>query len=451
MKGACGGVKAGPLMRLAAIVAVAALAACAGRRPTEVSPAEIPELEARLQANPDNAALRVRYAAALFSADRCDAAIAEARRAQLGLPRDAVPVLVIGQCLEKQTQFDEALGVYRAFLAANPDGAGAVRAREMLAFRQQVAQRARLALQNEAQLAQQTADPNTIAVLPLEVAGDTTYQALSRGLAQVLTSDLGLIQQFRMVERLQMSELMDELNLAQGGRVDPSTAVRMGRLVQAGRMVQGLATIPPEGEVRLEASVVLPTGEVSAPEGVTGRFRDLLRIEKDLVVGLSARLGYVLSEAERRMILENGTQNLTAFLAYSRGVLAEDLGDFSQAAAYFSQAVQADPGFQQARDSYQASASAGVAQSASAGQVTTVVAQQPPPPAPPTTDVVTNAVSSTVGDVAATQAEATAPTSQQQSTQQAAQTTTSAPPPTTVAKGTPTTSTGTIRIVFRLP
>ena len=214
MMGACGGVKAGPLMRLAAIVAVAALAACAGRRPTEVSPAEIPELEARLQANPDNAALRVRYAAALFSADRCDAAIAEARRAQLGLPRDAVPVLVIGQCLEKQTQFDEALGVYRAFLAANPDGAGAVRAREMLAFRQQVAQRARVALQNEAQLAQQTADPNTIAVLPLEVAGDTTYQALSRGLAQVLTSDLGLIQQFRMVERLQMSELMDELNLA---------------------------------------------------------------------------------------------------------------------------------------------------------------------------------------------------------------------------------------------
>jgi TolB-like protein len=317
----------------------------------------------------------------------------------------------------------------------------------MLALREQAAARARLAIQNETQLAQQATDPNTIAVLPLDVAGDTSYQALSRGLAQILTSDLALIQRFRLVERLQLTELLDELNLSQGARVDPSTAARVGRLVQAGRMVHGLAAIPAEGDARLEASVVQSTGEVTPSEAVTGRFRDLLRMEKDLVVALSARLGYTLSEAERGVILENGTQNLTAFLAYSRGLLAEDLGDFSRAAAYFSQAVQADPGFQQARESYQASASADAAQQASTGEVATAVAEEPAPEPEPPADPVTSAVTSVVADVAPNTSEKTAPTS----TPEAAPPVNNTPIANPAPIRPPPNVTGTIRIVFRLP
>lgn len=453
MTGASSGLNGRLVVRLAGVTAFLVLGGCAGARPTEVSPAEIPDLEGQLQANPENAQLRVRYAAALFAADRCDAAVPEARRAQGQVPSDAVPVLVIGQCLDKQEQFDEALGVYRAFVVAHPDvrGVSAVRAREFLAFRAQATRRARLAIQNETQLAQQAADPNTIAVLPLEVSGDTSYQALSRGLAQIITSDLALIQRFRLVERLQLAELMDELSLAQGGRVDVSTAARVGRLVQAGRMVNGLVAIPPEGDTRLEANVVLPTGEVATPEAVTGRFRDLLRIEKDLVVALSARLGYTLSEAERRTILENGTQNLTAFLAYSRGLVSEDLGDFSQAAAYFSQAVQADPGFQQARESFQASASADAAQQATAGEVTTLAAEPAAEPEEPAATAVDNAVTTSLQDVAANQSEKNAPATPQQTTPPTTNVPATSPPSTPTGLGTPTTSTGTIRIVFRLP
>jgi tetratricopeptide (TPR) repeat protein len=430
---------------------VLSTAGCAGRGPTQVSPEELPALEAQLGRNPDDLRLRTRYAAALFAADRCEPATAEAQRVLARAPREAVGVLVLGQCQEKQGQLDEALATYRAFASQYPNarGVGAVRAREMLAFRARANQRARLALQNEAQLSEQPADPNTIAVLPLEVIGDTAYQALSRGLAQILTSDLGLIQRFRLVERLQLSALMDELNLAQGGRVDPSTAARVGRVMQAGRMVQGTAALPPEGTARLEASVILPTGEVTDPTAASGRFRDLLRVEKDLVIALSARLGYTLSEAERRMILENGTQNLTAFLAFARGLVAEDAGDFSRAAAYFSEAVQADPGFQQARESFQAAANADAVQEASAGEITTVVAQEPAPePAPEV--AVNNALNSTVTEVAPTQVERNAPTQQQQSTP-GNNTPAFTPPSTPTSLGTPPSATGTIRIVFRLP
>lgn len=426
------------------------LAACIGQRPPQVTPADIPDLEARLTREPDNAALRARYAAALFADNRCDQASAEAQRARQQRPADAVAVLVIGQCAEEAERFNDALTVYRTFLAQHAEarGAAAIRARAQLALRAYSNQRARLALQNEAQLSAQPADLNTIAVLPLTIASpDTSYQALSRGLAQMITSDLSLIQRFRLVERLQLSALLDELRLGQTERVDPGTVARVGRLVQASRMVQGLATIPPEGDVRLEASVVQGTGEVTAPEAVTGRFRDLLRLEKDLIVVLSAQLGYQLSEAERRMILENGTQNLTAFLAYSRGLLAEDAGDFQRAAAYFSDAVRADPGFQAAQEQYQSASVTEEVQQAAPDQA----AETPPPPAPETglETGVSGQLSAGEKELAPLEADKTAPSSAPE--QQGGNTPAAAPPPTPNILGTPPTSTGTIRIVFRLP
>ncbi len=440
-----------PARRVIVLLGTCLLAACLGQRPREVSPAEIPDLEARLQREPDNAALRSRYAAALFAADRCDQATTEARRAEGLRPADAVSAMVIGQCAEKAQRYEDALAEYRTFLVQHGDvrGSAAIRAREQMALRTYSNQRARQALQNEAQLSAQAADPNTVAVLPLTIAGDSSYQALSRGLAQIMTSDLALIQRFKMVERLQLAALLDEMQLGQTTRVDPSTAARVGRLMQAGRMVQGAATIPPQGEIRLEASVVQSSGEVSAPGAATGRFRDLLRLEKTLIVDLSARLGYQLSEAERRRVLENGTQNLTAFLAYSRGLIAEDAGDFQRAAAYFSEAVQTDPGFQAAKEQYQAASVASQVQEATSGQVTTVASAPPPPP--PVQEPVASQLNETVLNTASTQSEQNAAGTSQQAGQQSTDTPSAAPPATITIKGTPQTSTGTIRIVFRLP
>jgi hypothetical protein len=299
------------------------------------------------------------------------------------------------------------------------------------------------------------ADTRTLAVLPLVISGDSAYQPLSRGLAQIITSDLGLLQAFQMVERLNVNALMQEMQLAESGSVDVSTAARVGRLLRAGRMVQGLAAIPLEGDVRLEASVVLQNGDVLAPPAETGRLQDLLRIEKNIVVGIAGQLGYRLSDAEMQLILENGTQNLAAFLAYSRGLVAEDAGDFAAAAAHFTEAVREDPGFTQAAEEFQAAVVAEEVQEAAPAEVM-AVASQPvePPPAVATetvVNVVADAVSSVVLDVAATQTEQVVAYTQQQ---QSAGTTTrngqTVNPPPPIVPVTPTV-TGTLRFYFRLP
>jgi len=198
--------------------------------------------------------------------------------------------------------------------------------------------------------------------------------------------------------------------------------------------------------------VVRGTGEVSDPARAQGRMRDLLTMEKELVVGIATGLGYTLSEAERTAILENGTQNLSAFLAYSRALEAEDRGDYAAATRYYQAAAQADPSFRQAREGYSASTSAQTAQSASPSDVTVLAGQEAPEPVGDFTEAVGGAMETTIQEVASTTSEQVATIAGTSTTitgSTSTGTTASQPPPPSVVP--PTTVIGTIRIVFRLP
>jgi tetratricopeptide (TPR) repeat protein len=448
-----------PRLVLSVVVGAAlATSACAGKQTARVSPEEIPQLEQQLAQDPSDGETLLRYAAALFAAQQYDSARTIARRGTAIRPEDALGPLVLGQTFERQGNYDQAITVYADYLAAFPehDGAPAVRARDLFARRARANEQARVALEREDELAQRPGDPQTIAVLPLDVAGDSSYQPLSRGLAEMFTADLALLQRFRMVERLEVGALLDEMRLAEAGRVDAATAARMGHLLRAGRMVQGLAAIPPDADVRLEASVVRPDGQsvvrpdgqVTSPQAATGQLRDLMQMEKQVVIGIAGQLGYVLSEAERQMILENGTQSLVAFLAYSRGLAAEDLGDFPTAALHYADAVRADPNFTAARNNYQRSVAAEDVEGASAEQVAVLSGTSVADPTQLLTPL-TEVMASTLGDIASTQAERNQAASRQQTTQQATTTSNASPPPTLVqaAPG----ARGTVRVIFRLP
>jgi len=256
---------------------------------------------------------------------------------------------------------------------------------------------------------------------------------------------------------MRLGALLDEMALSQTDRVDAATAVRVGRLMQAGSMVQGLAMIRSEQDARIEASVVRGTSEVSDPTRTQGGLRDLLRLEKDLVIGLAERMGYTLSAAERQAILENGTQNLAAFLAYSRALEAEDRGDYQAAAGYYREAVQADPGFTQARDGAAATGMVPDVQLADATQAPVLagegtIAQVAEAIPVETIDPVTSQLETSAVDLAPTTIEQTTSMGQGSTTgttNTATGTTASQPPPPSVVP--PATIIGTIRIIFRLP
>jgi tetratricopeptide (TPR) repeat protein len=358
-----------------AAAGVLAAACGGGPRPAAVTPEEIPGLITASQQNPQDAAPRFRLAAALATAQRCDTATVVARAAQQLEPDNVLGPLVVGGCQEQAGRYDEAVATYNDFAAQHPNarGVAALRARAQLALRTAAERTARQALAREAELAQQPPQAATVAVLPLVIAGDSSVQPLSRGLAELLTTDLAYIRRLRLLERLQIGVLLDELKLGESARVDPATAARVGRLLRAERMVQGTATIPPRGPVQLSATVVTGTGVVRPLGQVTGPFPKLLDLEKQVVFDLAAQLGITLTQAEREQILRQGPKNLAAFLAYSRGLDDLDRGDYAGAARNFGAAARADPSFQAARQGQQAAAAAPVVQQATGGGIVTVV------------------------------------------------------------------------------
>ena len=309
-----------------------------------------------------------------MAAGRCDTAVVVARAGQLLAPADAIGPLVVGGCQEKDGRYDLAFATYTDFAAQHPQARGiaAVRAKAQLALRTQAEQTARQALASESTLTSLPPEPSTLAVLPVTISGDSTFQPLSRGLAELITSDLALVRSLRLLERVQIGALLDELKLGQTQRGDSTTAARVGRLLRAERMVQGVASITADGPVRLSASVVRGDGTVRSGAQANGTFKQLLDIEKQLVFSLAAQLGIQLTDAERQRILRQGPRNLAAFLAYSDGLDALDRGDYRAAAAAFSAAARADPSFQAAQQQQQA-AEATPAVQASGGDVVTVV------------------------------------------------------------------------------
>jgi len=349
--------------------------ACAsGPRPKSVTPAELPTLRAQAAQQPANPDIRFRLAAALLNAGRCDTAIVVANSGQLLAPNDALGPMVIGGCQEKDGRYDLAFATYTDFANKHPQtrGVAALRALAQIALRTQATQTAKLALARESTLTAAAPEPSTVAVLPLTIAGDSGLQPLSRGLAELMATDLAMVRSLRLLERVQVGVLLDEMKLGESGRADPNTAARVGRLLRAERMVQGVAAITENGPVRMSAAVVRGDGSVQTGAQANGTFKQLLDLEKQLVFGLATELGIQLTEAERQRILRQGAKNLAAFLAYSQGLEALDRGDYRAAATAFSAAVRADPSFQQAQQQQQA-ADVAPAVEASPGDVVTFV------------------------------------------------------------------------------
>ena len=207
-------------------------------------------------------------------------------------------------------------------------------------------------------------DARVVAVLPLAYqGGNERYAPLGRGLSEMLTVDLATIRRIRVVERVRLQALLDELELAQSSYVDPSSAPRVGRLLGAGRLVGGAYNVLGDEELRMDVALAELERQATSPDFETrsGALDDLFQLEKELVFRVIDRLGIELTPEEREAIETVPTRNLQAFLAYSRGLLEQDRGNYAAAAEAFGRAHQLDPDFEEAAEREQANESLSVA------------------------------------------------------------------------------------------
>jgi TolB-like protein len=328
------------------------LIGCAGRAgPAPVTPEEIGVLEAEQARFAEDPEVLTRIGIRFYEGQDYQRA-SDVLGAALTLRPAFTTAVYQGLSQEALGQFAEAEQSYRT--------AGSVRItpkqREELDHRLASLSRTRLlaearqAIARESTLTSLPPVPNTVAVLPWTYVGaNRTLEPLGYGLAHLVVTDLSSISRLTLVERERVQALLDEMALAGNGWVDPGTAARTGRLLRASHVLHGVVRETADG-VRLEATIVRTSdGAVQASGGAGDRVEQLFALEKTVVLDLVGQMGIELAPAERQALTERPTQDLQAFLAFSRGLEAEGRGDFRGASALFSAAAGRDPAFGAAR------------------------------------------------------------------------------------------------------
>lgn len=330
-----------------------ALAGCAtsGGLPPAPQPGEIPTLSRALATDSGDVVTRVRLAEAHRRGGN-----AEAARLLLAPLAEEEPVAAfqLGLALEDLGRTAEARALYRDYLerGRSAELRSQVRSRLALLDRLELEAAVRSALARERELAATAPAPQTVGVFPfLAVTEDAELKPLGSALAELLTTDLAQTDRLRVLERTQVQALLREIELGESGRVDSVTAARSGRLLGAGRVVQGRVE-PAASDLVVQAVVVnvpAPSGPLPAPVWEQDALVRVFELQKRLALGLYEAMGIQLTEAERERVTRHATRNVQALLAFGFGLEASDAGHHAEAARHFARAVALDPGFELAR------------------------------------------------------------------------------------------------------
>jgi TolB-like protein len=197
-----------------------------------------------------------------------------------------------------------------------------------------------------------------IAVLPFSNGGSygqakENFDALERGIAGMMISELARNPAARVVERDQIAQLMSEQNLGAQGRVDSATISRIGRLTGARYMVMG-TFVDFYGDFRMDVRLVnTETSEIVKTESDRAQ-RDHLF---DLIRSVSERLmkDANLPALERRASDQRSERKIPteALTYYSRALLYQDRGEKDKAADMFTHALTIFPEYAEAQQGLQ--------------------------------------------------------------------------------------------------
>lgn len=343
--------------------AVVLSSGCAGGKPpAQPAPVNLQALESEYARDAKNAGVATKLGIAYYDNKQFSRARDVLQSAVALGERNYTARVYLGLTHEELGQLDSARAQYSAASGLTSDARkkSEIQDRLTLLTRKELRVAAREAIAKEATLSNQPAAENAVAVFPFRYVGSNTDLApLGRGLTQLMIGDLAKVSRLKLLERERVQALVDEMALTESGKVDPASGARSGRMLRASRVMQGsIQDLPTRAGLRLDAAVVSSANAgVVATGTATDQLQQLFAMQKQVLFRIIQQLGITLSPEEQRALSERPTADLQAFLAYSRGLEAEDRGDWQGAAENFGAAVARDPNFKAAKDKQAASQS----------------------------------------------------------------------------------------------
>ena len=311
----------------------------------------IPLYEDYLEKHPDEIVPRTKLGFAYLKTGRLDEAILEFKQVLKSRPGEPFSILYLGQVYLNKKEFDNAIETWETARDKNlPEVEKEIRRQKanlMITKSQYLAEEA---LTKEGQIETVEPDADTIAASYFEdLSSDKSLRPFQKGLGAMLTSDLSKIKSLKVVERMQLQALLQEMGLGKTGILDSRTAPRAGRLLGAETLLVGNIV----GSI--DTAAVLTSTSKEQIVGSTS-----IRVEKEefyklpilIVRDVAKLLNIELTAEENQEIGIPHTTNYKAFIYYGKAIDAVDEGDYKKAKDLFASALREDPKFDLAKSGF---------------------------------------------------------------------------------------------------
>jgi len=309
----------------------------------------IPLYRQHLDKNPDEFRIKSRLGFAYLKTGQLDAAIKTFEEVLQTAPGDPYSVLYLGLAYLNKEETGKAVTIWQGYKNQNEPAVEAEIRRFLTLLQIADSQRkAAQALAQEQSLTAETPDAETFAVCYYDdLSPDKSLQAFQKALAAMVITDLSKIKTVRVVERIQMQALLEEMKLGQTGVVDAATAPRLGRLLKAENLITGSLALG-----SIQATTVLTSsskGMATASVTTSVEQDNFYELPMNIVHGVAKAFNIQLSPEESAAIGTPHTTNYKAFIYFGEALNALDAGDWTKAKDLFAKAASEDPKFDMAK------------------------------------------------------------------------------------------------------
>ena len=321
-------------------------------KPVEVEKS-VERYKAQLEKSPDKAELWRMLGISYFQLERYDEALTALTKASTLDPNDAPSVVYRGMIHEQKGQLDQAKNLYQSYLAFGKQDRLTQEVRYRLRWIEdnELQKVVDQAVRNEKKVKISEIPKNSVAIIRFNVDSlSPQLKPLGRGLAELVYTDLSYVPDLKLVERLELTRLQDELKLSQSEFSDKFYAPRIGKIVGAAKIITGHVTQLDGERVGIDCGIIdVGPGLAEYPGRQEGKLGESFAMQKKLVFSIIQKLGYEITPAIKNQIDKSPTESFLALLAFSRGLDYADQGLYPLAEAEFKTALAEDPHFDLAK------------------------------------------------------------------------------------------------------
>ncbi len=267
---------------------------------------------------------------------------------------NSAAIFYAGLNLEQNKKYTLAKRIYRyyEFLPEADPYYNFIRSRFDLMIEKEMTARAKMAVQMEKSVGMGQVVDNSLAVLYfVNILDDPEWGVLSKGISEMLITDFAMVKELKVIERVHLQKLMEEMGLGMSGLAEEGTSPRVGRLLRAKNIVHGSYVVKAGRNVTINSeNIDITENRNFGGNEYSGELTEILDIEKQIVFSTLEAMNINVSSEVKQSIRANTTKNFQAFLEFCRGLEHYDTGNLDLALTHFQNAVKFDPDFSLAKN-----------------------------------------------------------------------------------------------------